>query len=839
MNRKDLTTCRRSLLGLVVLVLAGCASSSAGTGAAPRPQAQKALPAIAEKTRGMQKIDGYFPLYWDSAGGKLWLEIPRFDDEFLYVESLPAGMGSNDIGLDRNQLGQERIVYFHRVGPKVLLIQPNLDFRARSENAAERRAVEESFATSVLFGFTAVAESEGRVLVDATDFALRDAHDVVGALKRSNQGTFHLDKDRSAVYLPHTKAFPKNTVVEATLTFAGDDPGRWVREVTPTPEAITVRQRNSFVELPPPGFHMVRNTPGSGYFGIAYQDYAAALGHPMTQRFITHHRLQKKDPSAASSEAVKPIVYYLDAGVPEPMRSALLEGARWWNQAFEAAGYRDAFRVEVLPDSADPLDVRYNVINWVHRATRGWSYGSSIVDPRTGEIIKGNVLLGSLRVRQDYLIGEGLLDPYHGDEADTVRVRQLALARLRQLAAHETGHTLGLAHNYIASTEERASVMDYPHPLVKLALDGSIDLSDAYDTGIGEWDKVAIAYGYSDFPTDVDDDSARMAILEDARSRGITFLTDQDARPPGSVHPQVHLWDNGKNAAMELQRMLRVRRAALDRFGDAAIRQGMPLATLEEALVPLYLHHRYQVEAAAKVVGGQYYTYALRGDGQTPMRRVPAAEQGAALDALARTLSPEVLALPRGIVDELPPRPFLYPSHRELFDRYTGLAFDPLAPAAVAADFTLSMILQPERAARLVEQHALDPRLPGLDEVIDRLTDATFDARASDSYGQAIIRATQSAFVERLMELALQADMPEVKAQADYALDALRRRVSTGATGVGAAERAHRFRLQQDIARFQREPKEFVRAQPGAELPPGSPIGQAMLDYLAEDCAGW
>ncbi len=799
-----------------------------------RAQASKSpgLPSIAEKTRGMERMDGYFPIYWDSAAGKLWMEISRFDSDVLYVESLPAGMGSNDIGLDRSQLGDEKLVRFHRVGPRVLMVQPNLDFRANTTNEAERRDIEESFATSVLWGFDVAAETGGRVLVDATDFAVRDVHDVVGALKRSNQGTFHLEKDRSALYLPHTKSFPKNTVIEATLTFTGDSPGRWVRDVTPTPTAITVRERQSLVELPPPGFHMVPNTPGAGYFGISYEDYAAPLGHPMTRRFITHHRLQKKDPSAAMSDPVKPIVYYLDAGVPEPMRSALLEGARWWNQAFEAAGYRNAFRVEVLPDTADPLDVRYNVINWVHRATRGWSYGGSIIDPRTGEIIKGNVLLGSLRVRQDYLIGEGLVDPYHDGGADTARVRAMALARLRQLAAHETGHTLGLAHNYIASTEDRASVMDYPHPLIKLAPDGSIDLSDAYATGIGAWDKVTITYGYADYPEGVNEDSARMATLADARARGITFLTDQDARPLGSLHPQVHLWDNGVSAPDELSRMVKVRRAALDRFGEAAIQNGMPVATMEEALVPLYLHHRYQAEAATKVLGGEYYTYALRGDGQVPMRRVPADEQQKALNSLLETLTPEFLALPRSVLDVIPPRPYLYPPHRELFDRYTGMAFDAIAPAAVAADMTLSLVFQSERAARLVEQKALDPSLPGLLDVIGRVRDAVFDPKADTPYQQAIARAVQRVFVEDVMSLAASASMPEVRAEATFALqnlhDALQK--ATGSQ-VGTA---HAAMLARDIERFMDDPKAFVKERPSLELPPGSPIGQAMRDYLAD-----
>jgi hypothetical protein len=805
---------------LLALGLAGIAS------------AQEALPSIAEKTKGMQKFDGFLPLYWDDASGKLWLEIPRLQQEMIYVVSLPAGLGSNDIGLDRSQLGGERIVSFERTGPKVLLVQPNYAFRANSDIADERRDVAESFARSVLWGFTIAAETQGRILVDATEFAVRDAHGVIGALKSARQGDFRLDASRSAVYLPRTKSFPRNSEIEVTLTFTSDNPGRWVRDVAPTPEAITVRERHSFVALPEPGFEPRPSAPGAGYFGIAYEDYAAPLGTPLTRRFIARHRLQKKDPGATLSDPVQPIVYYLDRGVPEPMRSALLEGARWWNQAFAAAGYRDAFRVEVLPEGADPMDVRYNVIEWVHRATRGWSYGSAVTDPRTGEIIKGHVLLGSLRVRQDYLIAEGLLDPYPtGTETASV-AQTMALARLRQLAAHEVGHTLGLAHNYIASTEGRASVMDYPHPLVQLGADGAIDLSDAYATGIGAWDKVAIAYGYQDFPAGANVGMALDTILSNARGRGITFLTDQDARPTGSAHPQTHLWDNGRDAAAELERMLTVRRAALDRFGATAIRRGMPLATLEEALVPLYLHHRYQVEAAAKVLGGEYYSYALRGDGQEPLRSVPAEEQQHALAALLATLDPAALALPRSVLSQIPPRPFTYPAHRELFDRYTGITFDAISPAVTAADITVSLLLQPERAARLVEQHALDPSLPDLAGVLERLVAATFDPRPADSYQAEIARAVQRVVVEEMEQLAATAEMPQVRAIATLELRQLAQRAQQGTAQGDVAQRAHLGLLAADLGRFLERPYDPTSHPRPLTPPPGSPIGSDAPDQL-------
>jgi hypothetical protein len=607
--------------------------------------AGKPLPTIAEKTSGMQSFPGYFNFYWDAKAGKLWLEIDKWKTEFLYLESLPAGIGSNDIGLDRGQMGEPRVVRFERSGPRVLLIQPNYGFRSITDNPDERRSVTEAFAESTLWGFTVAAEGGDRVLVDATDFYLRDAHNVIETLKRTNQGGFHLDPSRCALYLPRTKNFPKNTEVEATLTFTGDDPGPFVRQVVPTPQAITIREHQSFVELPSSGFKPRVFDPRAGYIGTSYMDFGAPVSEAIVKRFILRHRLEKKDRNAAVSEPVKPIVYYLDRGTPELIRSALLEGARWWNEAFEAAGYKGAFRVELLPEGADPMDVRYNVIQWVHRATRGWSYGAPLYDPRTGEIIKGQVTLGSLRVHQDYLIAEGLLAPYEEGKPLSPKMLDMALARMRQLAAHEVGHTLGLMHNFAASTVNRASVMDYPPPLVKLGLDGVPDLSNAYAMGIGTWDKAAITFGYQDFPPGTDETAALRKMLTDAFASGQRYLSDQDARPPGSASSIAHLWDNGPNAVDELGRVMQVRAAALRRLSENNIREGAPLATLEEVLVPIYMYHRYQVEAATKVIGGLSYTYALRGDGQVSAEIVDAQEQRRARWSVRRQRSKRLLLL--------------------------------------------------------------------------------------------------------------------------------------------------------------------------------------------------
>ena len=613
--------------------------------------AQTDMPSIAEHTAGMQQIDGFVPMYWDESTGTLWLEISRFDTEILYLTGLSAGLGSNDIGLDRGQT-RSRLVVFERVGPKIFMVQRNYQFRADTNNTDERTAVEDAFARSVLWGFTAAAESGARVLVDATGFLLRDAHGVIPRLRQDGQ--YSLDESRSALHLARTKGFPKNTEIDVMLTFTAAPEGRGggpgsrnvrragVADVTPAAEAVTLRQHHSLVELPDEGYTPRAYDPRSGFGSVSWTDYAAPLGGSLVKRFIRRHRLEKRDPTARVSEPIEPIVYYLDRGTPEPVRSALLEGARWWNQAFEAAGYRDAFRVELLPEGADNFDIRYNVINWVHRSTRGWSSGGSITDPRTGEIIKGVVTLGSLRVRQDYLIAEGLLSPYAGGDEMPPQMSEMALARIRQLSAHEVGHTLGLGHNYYASELGRVSVLDYPHPLITLDENGDIDVSDAYDVGIGEWDKVTIDYGYQDFPAGTDEGLALERILNEAWDRDLIYLTNQDL----DAHPRVHQWANGTDPAAELERMLEVRRVALDQFGERAIRRDVPMATIEEALVPLYLHHRYQVDAAASALGGMHYIYAMRGDGREPVRAVPASEQRAALDALMSTINPSVLQFP-------------------------------------------------------------------------------------------------------------------------------------------------------------------------------------------------
>ncbi len=816
--------------------------SSLGAWAQPARPARNPPPSVEEKTASMKKLDGFFPLYWDENEGKLYLEVGRLGVEVLHVNGFAAGLGSNDIGLDRGALAGSRVVFFERVGPKVLLVQPNYEHRALSPNPAEVRAVKDAFARSVLWGFTVAAESSGRVLVDATEWLVRDNLNLAPRLR---PGTYRLDEKRSVVYMPGTLNFPKNTELEVELTyvlqqqaggpqggaapgpgadFSGDRYFEGVRDVAASGEAASVRVHHSLAELPDANYKPRADDPRAGYGGLSFANFSAPLGEPHQVRYLRRHRLEKVDPKLKLSEAKKPIVYYLDPGAPEPTRTALLEGARWWSQAFEAAGYRNAFRVEMRPDDVHPLDIRYNVINWVHRSTRGWSTGGSVTDPRTGEIIKGVVTLGSLRDRQDYLMAEGLLAPYKTGKENPPELQEWALARLRQLSAHEVGHTLGHGHNYYDSDLGRISVMDYPHPLVSLRPDKTLDISQVYAKGIGEWDKVAIVYGYQDFPSGTDEPKALSAILDEAWKKNLRYMSNQDT----DANPRVDWWSNGTDAAAELLRMLEVRRVALSRFGENAIRSGRPMATIEEALVPLFLHHRYQVEAAASVLGGQHFIYGFRGDGRVPTRPASAAEQKAALEALVSTLQPSELRLPDAVLKAIPPRPPGFGAHREMFPRFTGMTFDAISPATVAADHTVSFVFEATRAARMVEQKALDPSLPGLDDVLDRVIDGVFKAKPASPYEAEVKRAVESVLVERLMAVAANARMPQVRALVSDRL----RSLTTVASTPDRAEAAHVALLASDIQRFLARPAPASTLPALLTLPPGAPIGDPGMSYF-------
>jgi hypothetical protein len=539
---------------------------------------------------------------------------------------------------------------------------------------------------------------------------------------------------------------------------------------------------------------------------------------------------------------VKPIVYYVDNGAPEPIRTALIEGASWWKQAFEAAGFTNAFEVRVLPADADPMDARYNLISWVHRSTRGWSYGGGITDPRTGEIIKGNVTLGSLRVRQDYMIGQGLI-PSFGEGVDgacligmmadddyiaqldpSTDITAMSLARIRQLAAHEVGHTLGFAHNFAASTYGRGSVMDYPAPWVDIR-NGRLDLSNAYATGIGVFDTFAARFAYAQFPAGADEAQELETILEEGVANGMLYITDSDARPANAAHPLASLWDSGGDPIATLKHEMDVRRIGLANFGLKNIPVGTPLSELERQLLPLYLHHRYQLQSAVKSLGGVYFTYAVRTPtGPNPAivaQIVPPAIQKASLDAVLSTITVDALRIPTRVLDLIPPPAFGYGgSTAEPFARRTDPTFDPIGAATIAADLAISALLQPQRAARVIEHNGRSAASPGFDDVVGALVRATWGAaRPTDGYGRSILQAVQSLTITRLMELAASGDAsPQVRAEAAAGL----RRIRTVA---GASASAHAANARDDIDRFLKRPDSPYKRTEPLPTPAGEPIG--------------
>jgi len=771
--------------------------------------------------------EGYFSFYYDKKEGKVYLEIDKFEHEFLFQSSMPHGIGSNDIGLDRGQLGETRLVQFERVGDKVFLRQKNTYYRANSDNMLEKKAVNEAFASSIIWGFTVSSSSDDgkKVMIDYTPFLLSDIHGLGDQLKSRKQGNYSVDSSRSGYFGARSKAFPENTELEAVITFKGSNAGDYLRSVTPDASAVTVNLHHSLIKLPDNNYRTRTFHPFSGFWSTSFADYATQIDQPLVQRVIPRHRLVKKDPSAQLSEAVEPIVYYLDAGAPEPIKSALLDGARWWDQAFTAIGYKNAFQVKILPEDADPMDVRYNVIQWVHRATRGWSYGASVIDPRTGEIIKGHVTLGSLRVRQDYLIALGLTSPFKTVDTDTSKMKEMALARIRQLSAHEIGHTLGIAHNFAASVDNRASVMDYPHPYVELK-NGEIDLSNAYDNKIGIWDKHVIAYGYAD--VEPKNESSYLAkTIKAAQEKGLKYVSDPDARSKSSAHNTGHLWDNGENATDELTRVLKVRAKALADFGINSIPVGTPLSEIESVLVPIYNFHRFQVEAAAKLISGVDYQYQVKEQAFTNTQSpVSGKQQKSAISALIATLSPEVLTLPEHIISLIPPKVYGYSRDRESFMSNTGLTFDPVSAAEASAKHTLSLLLNGERLARLEQQAMRFEGIPSVNELFESLVKGTIFQSGNKGLSTLVKQRVNQQLVEHFIALWQQKSLvSEVRAEVFFTLNTLNNWLKDNANSRKYKAFRAQFLLLSNQIMYSLEHENSTTHKSTVKMPPGSPIG--------------
>ncbi len=797
-------------------------------------ETEKPMPGIGEKTAGLDRVDGLLATWVDRDRGRIYLEIPAPGEhgvaaELLYVEGLLTGLGSNPVGLDRGQLGPARLVQLRRLGERVLVEELNLDFRALTDDDDEARAVRQSFATSVLWAEEIAArDPDGRSLVDLTSFLVRDAHGVVARLRDTDQGTFKLDADRSAVDVDAFLAFPDNLEFEAILTYSGESPGELVRGTAPTADLVTLVQHHSLIRLPDDGYTPRRFDPRAGSSPLVFADYAAPLDEPIETRWIVRHRLEKTDPAAERSRATEPIVYYVDRGAPEPVRSALVEGASWWARAFEAAGFIDSYRVDVLPEGVHPLDVRYNVIQWVHRSTRGWSYGGGIVDPRTGEMIKAHVSLGSLRVRHDRLLMEGLVGADATGSGGPNDPVQVALARIRQLSAHEVGHTLGFTHNFAASSYGgRASVMDYPAPLVEISETDVLDLSNAYGTGVGEWDVMTVRYAYEQPTPGETEEELLESIVDDALERDLAFMSDDDARPLGSAHPRAHLWDNGADSAAALDHAYEVRRIAMERFGERNIATGQPLSRLAEVFSPLYLYHRYQLTAAVKLVGGVDYAYAVRGDGQGAAAPVAAEHQRRALRSVLHGLDPAVLVVPDSVAEILLPTAFGFERSREELATATAPVFDSMGPAATAADLVVTSVLAPARCARLVEQSLRDPALPSLEEVIGTMTEAVFNHLSLPPDQEEIRRLVQRVFIDRMVDHIVDPATPSpVRSRLEAGLAEIQVLVNAELADSDGAEQDHLASLSDDLTRF-RDLREWEATTLGraADPPPGDPIG--------------
>lgn len=784
-----------------------------------------------EAVSGLEHKGGLVDAYVDADKNSVMLALqPQADGtlgRYIYAAYLTGGLGSNPVGLDRSRPSDSYILAFKRSGDTVYAFIENHRYRATADNPAEKRAVETSFGQSIIWSAPIKETAEdGRVLIDFTSFLKRDGAGVIEQLRDRGQGSFSIDAKRSYVDASAAHVFEKNLEMDAYVTFTSGKPGGEVQATTPVPGSVSLLLHTTLMELPKPGYKPRIADERGGVISTSHIDMSAPLDGNTAVQLARRFRLELD----ANGKVINPIVFYIDNGAPEPIRSALLEGAKWWETAFAEAGFPGGYRAEILPDGVHPLDARYNMVNWVHRATRGWSYGASIFDPRTGEILRGVVLLGSLRVRQDIKIFEALAGAGKTGTGAADDPVELALARIRQLSAHEIGHSLGFSHNMAASSYGRASVMDYPAPDVR-ATSAGLDFSSTYGVGVGSWDKWVTKYLYADY--DDSNPAAKRAIFREADAAGLLYVSDADSRSPGTGHIRGSLWDNGADAIDELGNVMRVRSTALSNFGAANLRPDESYAALQTKFVPLYLYHRYQLQAAAKFVGGYDFVYRAEGDGRQDTVAVEWSEQVRALDALLATLSPEALGIGARLVNLLSPRgagggdPQF---RREAFAGTASPAFSADEAIATAADLTFDALLHPRRLQRLVEQ-GRSVGHEGLDGVLSRISDTVMRANRRETATDTAVRAI---VLERLAEhLIASLDAPRtsiaVRASVRGSLASIRQTADRARGGLATYAPAIVKRIDDAFARA-RTPA--VKVPSGPAIPPGSPIGAS----TAESC---
>ena len=743
----------------------------------------------------------------DQDRNKVLLEVTpdRIGRDFLHQSVLATGAGIPALGLDRGQTGGSVVVRLEKRGKRLVMVRDNWSVRADGADAAGKRGATEAFATSVVASFPIESEANGVVVADATTLFLSDTYGIAESIRRGQQGNARVDANRSWFDPARTKAFPKNAEIHSVLTFTVDNPGPALRRSAPDAAAPTFEVHHSLVALPDSaGFRPRAADPRTGLFGGAYGDYAQSYDQLYRGGQTSRWRLVPKDPAAYQrgqlTEPVTPIVYYLDPAIPEPYRTYFREGGAWWNKVFEGAGWRNAFQIRDLPAGADPMDARYTMIYWVHRNQPGPSVGPSLQDPRTGEILRTVVRMDSWRSMIDYNIYAGLL-PAAGPGGLNVPVEQFVAMRRRQHVAHEIGHTLGMSHNYIAHAQGRTSVMDYPFPLISVDARGTLDLSKAYAPFAGAWDSLAIRYGHTWYADAASEKAGLAKIIKESLDRDVRFVADQHADAAGSI-PEVTRWVEGKTMFDAVERTAAVRRLAIDKFDDRAIKPGEPMYLLNMRFAHVYLHHRYSLEGLVKYVGGMDFRYAMRGDGQVPTTILPAASQRRALGMALDALEPRELAVPERVMALIPPAPYGGDESFEWIGSAGGTSFDQVSLAGGLATEVIEGLLHRERAARVVQFSARDASLPTLDEVMTTIVDRTWGAAAAtDAASQTLRRTVQRVVLNTLLDLSGDRQaLAEVRQAAELHLQKLDERIA-GLSGGAAADAALRAAARREIAR--------------------------------------